>query len=209
MSDLVERHRRACDGFSRVAALVQPDQWELPTPCTEWDARALVEHVIGFHDFLLLRPLGVRANRPRTDPAARWKATRVALFRALDTEGVVDQATELPGGGRSTPRMMLAALTTDVLVHTWDLDGRSVNHPRSTASSALQRSTTAARVGHPARLGHVRRRDPPDRRGCRRHNPADRLLRPRSGLGALTGEADREIVAMGSSCDGRPRFPRS
>ena len=121
MSDLVDQHRRACDGFSRVAALVQPDQWERPTPCSEWDARELVEHVIGFHDFLLLRPMGVRANRPRTDSAARWEATRTAIFTALDPPGALDQATDLPGGGQSTPRTMLAALTTEVLVHTWDL----------------------------------------------------------------------------------------
>ncbi|MDQ1508194.1 MAG: hypothetical protein QOG50_38 [Actinomycetota bacterium] len=121
MSELIEQHRRACEAFSRVAALVLPDQWDRPSPCTEWDARALVEHVIGFHDFLLLRPLGVRANRPRTDPAARWEATRTALFAALDTPGVIDQATDLPGGGQSTPRAMLGALTTDVLVHSWDL----------------------------------------------------------------------------------------
>jgi uncharacterized protein (TIGR03086 family) len=121
VSELIEQHRRACDGFSRIAALVAPDQWERPTPCSEWDARALVEHVIGFHDFLLLRPLGVRANRPRTDPAARWEATRIALFVALDVPGAIDQATDLPGGGQSTPRAMLSALTTDVLVHSWDL----------------------------------------------------------------------------------------
>jgi uncharacterized protein (TIGR03086 family) len=121
MTELVEQHRRACEGFARVAASVQPDQWERPTPCSEWDARALVEHVIGFHDFLLLRPMAVRANRPRTDPAARWDATRTAVFSALDPPGALDQATDLPGGGQSTPRTMLAALTTDVLVHTWDL----------------------------------------------------------------------------------------
>jgi uncharacterized protein (TIGR03086 family) len=128
MSRLVERHRRACDGFSRIARLVRPDQWELPTPCTAWDARALVEHVIGFHDFLLLRPLGVRANRPRTDPAARWDATAAALFGALEADGVLDQVTELPGGGHSAPRRMLGALTTDVLVHTWDL-ARAIDRP--------------------------------------------------------------------------------
>lgn len=122
MSDeLLERHRRACDGFSRIAAVVPADGWERATPCTDWDTRALVEHLIGFHDFLLLRPLGVRANRPRTDPAARWEATRAALFDALGRPGVLDQSTELPGGGQSSPRTMLAALTTDVLVHTWDL----------------------------------------------------------------------------------------
>jgi len=121
MSDLVERHRTACDGFARVAALVPEGGWQRPTPCTDWDARALVEHVIGFHEFLLLRPLGVRANRPREGSAARWRATQDALFGALDAPGALDHATQLPGGGESTPRTMLPALTTDVLVHTWDL----------------------------------------------------------------------------------------
>ena len=121
MSQLVEHHRRACDAFSRVTVQVTDAQWELPTPCPQWGARTLVEHVIGFHDFLLLRPLGVRANRPKTGPAARWAATSVALFGALDTPGTLDRETELPGGGTSSPRTMIGALTTDVLVHTWDL----------------------------------------------------------------------------------------
>ena len=92
--DLVDRHRRACDGFSNIAAQLHHDQWDLPTPCTEWDARAVVEHVIGFHEFLLLRPLGVRAHRPQTDPAARWSATSVAMFAALDTPGTLDRETD-------------------------------------------------------------------------------------------------------------------
>jgi uncharacterized protein (TIGR03086 family) len=122
MDALAARHQRACDGFTRVTRAVTDDQWTAPTPCPEWDARALVEHVIGFHEFLLLRPLGVRANRPREGPADRWAATSEALFTTLAAnDGVLDRATALPGGGESTPRTMLAALTTDVLVHTWDL----------------------------------------------------------------------------------------
>jgi uncharacterized protein (TIGR03083 family) len=104
MSNLIERHRRACDGFARVAGAVPSEKWDRPTPCTDWDARALVEHVIGFHEVLLLRPMGVHAHRPRTDPAARWAATQRALFDAL-----------------TEPVDVLGALTTDVLVHTWDL----------------------------------------------------------------------------------------
>jgi uncharacterized protein (TIGR03086 family) len=117
---------------------VQPGQWERPTPCSEWDARAIVEHVIGFHDFLLLRPMGVRANRPRTDPTARWDATRTAVFAALDPPGALDQATDLPGGGQSTPRTMLAALTTDVLVHTWDLARATDQSPAPGALEAAR-----------------------------------------------------------------------
>jgi uncharacterized protein (TIGR03086 family) len=119
--DLVKRHRRACDGFSNIAAQLHDEQWHLPTPCTEWDTQAVVEHVIGFHEFLLLRPLGMRSHRPKTDPAARWAATSKAMFAALDALETLDRETALPGGGTSSPNRMLTALTTDVLVHTWDL----------------------------------------------------------------------------------------
>ena len=121
MDDLVECHQRACNGFARVAHAVAADAWSVPTPCTEWTAREVVEHVIGFHEFLLLRPLGTRAQRPREGEAARWDATADALFAVLAEAGAVDRVTELPGGGQSSPRRMLGALTTDVLVHTWDL----------------------------------------------------------------------------------------
>ncbi len=130
MEGLVEEHSRACARFAAVADGFPPERWTAPTPCTEWDARALVEHVIGFHEFLLLRPLGVRANRPREDPAARWRATSDALFAHLATDGALDHPTELAGGGHSSARLMLGALTTDVLVHTWDLARAGGIEPR-------------------------------------------------------------------------------
>ena len=144
MDALVERHRRACAGFGAVAHTVPDESWSAPSPCTEWTARDVVEHVIGFHDFLLLRPLGVRAHRPREDPAARWDATSTALFAALASDGVLDRATELPGGGTSTPRTMIGALTTDVLVHTWDL-ARAARLPAALDEDLCARGYAALR----------------------------------------------------------------
>lgn len=108
MSGHPERHRRALAGFGHVVAEVG-DRWSAPSPCSEWDARGVLEHVIGFHEVLVLRPLGVRANRPKDDPVGRWAATHVAIGRALDSELGDDMQNLLP------------ALTTDVLIHTWDL----------------------------------------------------------------------------------------
>ena len=85
--------------------------WEAPTPCPEWNARGVLEHVIGFHDVLLLRPLDAKPTRPKDDPVARWALTVEALLRSLARPDAV------------TPERisLLEVLSTDVLVHTWDL----------------------------------------------------------------------------------------
>jgi uncharacterized protein (TIGR03086 family) len=109
----VDKHRRACDGFTRAVASAS-DQWHAPSPCDGWDARAVLEHVIGFHDVLILRPLAAKPTRSRDDPVARWTVTVDALFVALARPDAVNPE-------------LLRALTTDVLVHTWDL-GRATGH---------------------------------------------------------------------------------
>lgn len=99
-----DRHLLACDGFTAVVGQVG-DDWGRPTPCTEWDARGVLEHVIGFHDVLVLRPAGAKPVRPRHDPVTRWAVTVEALAPVLHRE----------------PPEVLPMLTTDVLVHSWDL----------------------------------------------------------------------------------------
>jgi uncharacterized protein (TIGR03086 family) len=110
MIDVVEHHRRACAGFSGVVGAAD-GRWDAPSPCTDWDARGVLEHVIGFHDVLLLRPLEAKPARPKDDPAGRWAVTVDALFSALASPEALDAQRE----------SLLGVLTTDVLVHTWDL----------------------------------------------------------------------------------------
>jgi hypothetical protein len=89
VTDVLKDHRAACDGF-REAVRSSAGRWHAPSPCTEWDARAIIEHVIGFHVVLLLRPPDAKPKRPREDPEARWEATVDALFPALSHPGVLD-----------------------------------------------------------------------------------------------------------------------
>jgi uncharacterized protein (TIGR03086 family) len=120
--DVIERHRRACEGFDHtIATAADRDTWDAPSPCAEWDARGVVEHVIGFQDVLLLSQLGVEAQRPRDDPQARWRATEEAIFAALGANGTLDKVVDVPGMGQSPVSRLLPTLTTDVLIHTWDL----------------------------------------------------------------------------------------
>ena len=109
MGEAVDDHRRACDGFTEIAQKAD-GRWGSPSPCPQWDARGVLEHVIGFHDVLLLKPLDAKPRRPKDDPVERWSVTADALFAVLSQPEVLDDKAPL-----------VAYLTTEVLVHTWDL----------------------------------------------------------------------------------------
>jgi uncharacterized protein (TIGR03086 family) len=108
--DVIADHRRACDGFTRAVGAAS-GRWDAPSPCSEWDARGVLEHVIGFHDVLLLKRLDAKPTRPKDDPIARWSLTVDALLSALATPDVLDDERT----------SLLGVLTTEVLIHTWDL----------------------------------------------------------------------------------------
>lgn len=103
-------HLAVCRRFGEAVAAAH-GKWDRRSPCDGWDARAVLEHVIGFHDALLLRPLGLKPQRPRDEPQVRWRLTYDSLTGALGAGEVV---------GLAAHRLM-PNLTRDVLVHTWDL----------------------------------------------------------------------------------------
>jgi uncharacterized protein (TIGR03086 family) len=106
--NLGERHLTGCRRFGE-SVRAATGKWERPSPCDGWDARAVLEHVIGFHDVLLLRPLGLKPDRPHDDPQRRWDSTYGQLERAFELDIGPDATAILPN------------VTRDVLVHTWDL----------------------------------------------------------------------------------------
>lgn len=118
-------HLRVCARFGRAVSEVD-GRWNRPSPCAGWDARAVLEHVIGFHDVLLLRPFDAKPARPSNDPERRWSLTLTALRAVLQRPGLFDGVVEVPAVGDLAPtrldaRRLVPALSQDVLVHTWDL----------------------------------------------------------------------------------------
>jgi uncharacterized protein (TIGR03083 family) len=103
-----DRHLAVCRRFGESVRAAN-GKWNHRSPCEAWDARGVLEHVIGFHDVLLLRPLGLKPDRPRDDPQVRWELTYCQLERAFELDIGLDAAALLPN------------VTRDVLVHTWDL----------------------------------------------------------------------------------------
>ena len=46
MSEIRERFGRATASFGELVHQVNDDQWGDATPCTDWDVRALVNHLV-------------------------------------------------------------------------------------------------------------------------------------------------------------------
>ena len=120
------RHLAVCRRFGESVRAAD-GKWNRRSPCDAWDARGVLEHVIGLHDVLLLRPLGLKPNRPRDDPQIRWELTYAALQQAFEPgrrlfERVVDvpQLHDNPATGLDA-RAIMPNLSRDVLIHTWDL----------------------------------------------------------------------------------------
>ena len=46
MKDVKTLHRRALERFGQHVRDVRDDQWHGQTPCTDWDVRVLVNHLV-------------------------------------------------------------------------------------------------------------------------------------------------------------------
>ena len=121
--------------------------WDNPSPCTEWDARGVVEHVIGFHDVLLLRPTGTKPQRPKDDPVARWDVTGAAIRTAIDRAAT--QPTSADDPSQPDLARLLPMLTTELLLHSWDL-ARAVGVDPRLDSGLCEASYEMALLQRPA-----------------------------------------------------------
>jgi uncharacterized protein (TIGR03086 family) len=126
---LVARFVTASDGFARRVRLVADAQWSERTPCTDWDVRALVNHVAQGNlnyirllhgataaDFLRLRD----ADALGSDPVGAFVAAARECAEAYAAAGALEQVVDHPSG-KLTGRQALAVRTTDTVIHTWDL----------------------------------------------------------------------------------------
>lgn len=120
---------RADEGFEHRLRLVEAGDWERPTPCPEWDVRALVNHVVGGnvrYVMLLHGAPAAEVDATRTvdhlghDPVAAFVSTAAAVEAAFAEEGALQRTGHHPAGDR-TGAELLDMRVLDVAVHGWDL----------------------------------------------------------------------------------------
>ena len=129
MEDLTEKFERATARFSSLVHQIGDDQWSNPTPCTEWDVRALVNHLTYEARWVapLLEGKTIEDVGDKFDgdllgdsPKASYDDALAGATAAVEQPGALEQTVHLSFG--DTPaEEYLAQLTSDFLVHSWDL----------------------------------------------------------------------------------------
>jgi uncharacterized protein (TIGR03086 family) len=123
--DPIDRLSRALDQTGVIISRVGPEQATLPTPCSAWDVRALIDHLL--HD---LRQFTARASGVTPDPedndaigddwTGPYREAADRLLSAWRARGVLDRTVELPMG-EVPATWILGQHIADVVVHGWDL----------------------------------------------------------------------------------------
>ncbi len=127
-STAVRLHEKAVCWVDTVVNRIRPDQWNLATPCAEWDLRALVEHLVAEARWtvpllsgLTIEEVGATLDAPLDpDPLIAWTRAQVAARRAAGARQLGDVAVHLSSGRTPAPEY-LRQLTADYLVHGWDI----------------------------------------------------------------------------------------
>ncbi|MFD9438432.1 TIGR03086 family metal-binding protein [Streptomyces sp. NPDC060006] len=118
----------ALDAVEMLVSAVRRDQFDLPTPCADWDVRTLLNHIVWEN----LLWAGLADGTPRSDfTADHLGDDHLAAFRtasraarsAFSRPGMLEQRY-----GPAPGRRLVEQLVIEMLVHGWDL-ARAVGHP--------------------------------------------------------------------------------
>lgn len=142
--DLADSLDKTFQHAHAVISGVRPEQHDDKTPCTEWNVRDLLAHMIGVVDGLGSAAAGL-PPQPFTlgpDPAAQFEQAAASALAGWRTPGVMDQIVD--GGAGPMPGRVLAGINLlDTATHTWDLataTGQDAALPDDVAAAALEAS---------------------------------------------------------------------
>ena len=127
MRDTAELHRIACNEVSRRVDQIADGDWAKPTPCTEWDVRALMAHIVSgtcwvapLVEGLTIPEVGDRfeGDLLGDDPKGAWHKAAATAIAACDggLTGIVHiSAGDVPATEYVGERIL------DLAMHAWDL----------------------------------------------------------------------------------------
>jgi uncharacterized protein (TIGR03086 family) len=144
----VEQLSRALRAVDRLVTGVRPEQWAAPTPCTDWNVRDLVRHLVVMNLVFtsMLRgqaPPERGADHLAGDPAGAFRASGAALRAAFGEPGILGRSFAGPLGS-ATGAERLQIRLYDLLAHGADL-ARATGQPAALPGDLAEQALAFAR----------------------------------------------------------------
>src|ERR1700730_18339286 len=128
-SDIAELHKRACEQVTSRVERIAAGQWDLPTPCTEWNVRDLVRHLVSGTSWVAplvegrtIAEVGDHFDGDLLgdDPSGAWRRAVGAAVDACAADGAMQRLVHLSSG--DTPAAdYVAERILDLVMHAWDV----------------------------------------------------------------------------------------
>jgi uncharacterized protein (TIGR03086 family) len=145
---------RVLDETRRVVDGIEPAQLGLPTPCSDWDVRALLNHITGGAEMFAVcvedgsisdERLGelIGGDNLGGDYKGAFDGAAKHAMVAFDAPGAAEKIVKLPFGEMPAGVAMQFAIF-DVTVHAWDL-AKATGQDTALDAEVLG---TALEVGH-------------------------------------------------------------
>ena len=125
--DIVTTLERSASATAAVASGVRPDQFDSPTPCSEWNVEQLMNHLIGSLEYFTARAEGRQPGPLQAAPPTTYDQTiehrqnaAAATAQAWRRPGALEQMIDT-GAGKMPGSAMVTLVASEMLTHSWDL----------------------------------------------------------------------------------------
>jgi len=129
MTDIRKLHQRALDAFGEKVRAVGDDQWHWPTPCTDWDVRMLVNHLVSESRWMppllagkTIAEVGgaLDGDLLGDDPKQAWHTAAKEASEAVQSRGAMERTVHVSFGDIPGHEYTMQVFT-DLVIHGWDL----------------------------------------------------------------------------------------
>jgi uncharacterized protein (TIGR03086 family) len=123
MTQTSERYRRLAADMTETIKRVPGTRWDDDSPCPDWTARDLVQHLVDTHGMFMglvgrTQRLGPSVD---DDPLAAWASARDQMQADLDDPERADAEFEGSSGRTTFAKAVDRFICMDLVIHRWDL----------------------------------------------------------------------------------------
>lgn len=130
MHAIADRYRRLANRFTDLIEAVPADAWSSPSPCSEWTAEGVLQHVVDSEVDFFRKHLDPGVSLEGLGAFAIWPQIRDLVQSALDDPTRAATTYEGMFGPTTFAATIDRFYSLDLVVHAWDI-------ARATGASAF------------------------------------------------------------------------